>query len=264
MFGFLEVEDDPEALAALLDAAAGWLVARGPRPHGRPHGLHDERRVRRPDRGLRARAARSSSPGTRRTTPRAARGGRDGEGDGPLHVGARDLRPREDAADPLRPRRRPRARARRAHPQMSSGACAREMDRFAEVYNSAWRENWGFVPYSKEDLDCYAAELRLVFDKPWFMVAERDDETVAMAISVPDINQVLREDERADPAVRLVALPAAQEIIDRVPRRLPRASSPSTSTPASPRRSTSSTSTSPRARRSSGARWAGSSRPTAR
>ena len=25
MFGFLEVEDDPEALAALLDTAAAWL-----------------------------------------------------------------------------------------------------------------------------------------------------------------------------------------------------------------------------------------------
>ena len=67
------------------------------------------------------------------------------------------------------------------------------MDRFADVYNSAWRENWGFVPYSKEDLDFYAGELRLVFDKPWFMVAEREGETIAMAISVPDINQVLRK-----------------------------------------------------------------------
>jgi hypothetical protein len=29
MFGFLEIEDDPEALAALLDIAAAWLTARG-------------------------------------------------------------------------------------------------------------------------------------------------------------------------------------------------------------------------------------------
>ena len=29
MFGFLELEDDPEALGALLDAAAGWLRERG-------------------------------------------------------------------------------------------------------------------------------------------------------------------------------------------------------------------------------------------
>ena len=47
------------------------------------------------------------------------------------------------------------------------------MDAFAEVYNAAWSENWGFVPYSKEDLDAYAQELQLVFDKHWFMIAER-------------------------------------------------------------------------------------------
>jgi GNAT superfamily N-acetyltransferase len=69
-----------------------------------------------------------------------------------------------------------------------------DMDRFAEVYNAAWQRNWGFVPYSKEDLDAYTQELQLVFDPNWFMVAEResDGETVGVAITVPDINQVLR------------------------------------------------------------------------
>ncbi len=40
MFGFLEFEDDPEVLRALLDAAEGWLRERGLRPDGRPDGLH--------------------------------------------------------------------------------------------------------------------------------------------------------------------------------------------------------------------------------
>ena len=68
------------------------------------------------------------------------------------------------------------------------------MDRFADVYNAAWKDNWGFSPYSKEDLDYYSQELQLVFDSDWFMVAETaQGETVAMAITVPDINQVLRK-----------------------------------------------------------------------
>ena len=46
---------------------------------------------------------------------------------------------------------------------------------FAEIYNEAWARNWGFVPYSKEDLDAYAQELHLVFDRDWFMVAETAD-----------------------------------------------------------------------------------------
>jgi GNAT superfamily N-acetyltransferase len=71
----------------------------------------------------------------------------------------------------------------------------KDMDAFAEVYNSAWSNNWDFVPYSKKDLDAYAQELQLVFDKHWFMIAEREDtgEVVGMAITVPDINPVLEK-----------------------------------------------------------------------
>jgi GNAT superfamily N-acetyltransferase len=69
----------------------------------------------------------------------------------------------------------------------------RDMDVFAEIYNQAWARNWGFVPYDKADLDAYAQELQLVFDPQWFMISERIDtgEAVGLAITVPDINQVL-------------------------------------------------------------------------
>jgi GNAT superfamily N-acetyltransferase len=77
--------------------------------------------------------------------------------------------------------------------KMSRRHLRREMDRFAEIYNAAWADNWGFVPYSKEDLDAYALDMQLVFSREWFMVAERDGDTIAVAITLPDINQVLRK-----------------------------------------------------------------------
>ncbi len=69
----------------------------------------------------------------------------------------------------------------------------KDMDAFAEVYNSAWSKNWDFVPYSKKDLDALAQEMQLVFDKHWSMIAERveDGEVVGMAMTFPDVNQVL-------------------------------------------------------------------------
>jgi len=69
----------------------------------------------------------------------------------------------------------------------------KELDSFAEVYNSAWAKNWDFVPYSKKDLDALAQEMQLVFDKHWAFIAERIDtgEVVGMAMTFPDINQVL-------------------------------------------------------------------------
>ena len=46
----------------------------------------------------------------------------------------------------------------------------------------------------KKDLDVYAQEMQLVFDRNWFMVAETaDGETAAIAITIPDINQVLKK-----------------------------------------------------------------------
>jgi GNAT superfamily N-acetyltransferase len=76
--------------------------------------------------------------------------------------------------------------------RMSRRSLRKDMDRFAEVYNAAWSENWGFVPYSERDLDVYAQEMQLVFDRNWFMVAESaEGKTAAIAITVPDVNQVL-------------------------------------------------------------------------
>ena len=78
--------------------------------------------------------------------------------------------------------------------KMSRRHLRRDIDLFGETWNDAWKDNWGFVPYSKEDLDHYAQELQLVFDKHWFMVAEnREGEAVGVAITVPDINQALKK-----------------------------------------------------------------------
>ena len=77
--------------------------------------------------------------------------------------------------------------------RMSRRTLRKDLDVFGEIYNEAWSRNWGFVPYSKTDLDAYAQEMHIVFDPDWFMVAETAaGEPVGVAITVPDINQVQR------------------------------------------------------------------------
>ena len=76
---------------------------------------------------------------------------------------------------------------------MTRRSLRRDLDEFANVYNAAWSRNWGFVPLSKEDLDEMALNYQLVFDGDWFMIAENETETVAAAITIPDINQVLKK-----------------------------------------------------------------------
>ncbi len=77
--------------------------------------------------------------------------------------------------------------------RMSRRSLRRDLDRFAEVYNEAWSENWGFVPYTERDLDVYAQEMQLVFDRNWFMVAETEPRArpPRSRSPCPDVNQVL-------------------------------------------------------------------------
>jgi GNAT superfamily N-acetyltransferase len=66
-----------------------------------------------------------------------------------------------------------------------------EISRFMEVYNEAWGRNWGFVPVTDEEVRFQARDLKPILREEWAMIAEKDDEVVGAALTLPDINQVL-------------------------------------------------------------------------
>jgi hypothetical protein len=193
MFGFLELEDDQEAMDALLAAAEAWLRERGRDRMVGPmdfsmndesgvviEGFEHEPMIRQP----------WHPPYYQRLC----------EGAG-LEKAIDLLMWRLEIADrkkilpvlfELAERCEPDHGIRLRH--MTRRSLRRDMRRFAEVYNEAWQKNWGFVPYGEEDLKAYTQELHLVFDPQWFMVSERisDGATAGVAITVPDINQVLK------------------------------------------------------------------------
>ena len=191
-FGFFEVEDDQEAAEALLDAAAAWLRDRGMERMVGPadFSMNDESGILVEGFQLRPMIRQPWHPPYYQQL--VERAGMTKAMDllmWNLEVTERDkvlpviwelaAKAESEHGIRVRPMRRHQLR--------------KDMDAFAEVYNSAWSENWDFVPYSKKDLDALAQELQLVFDKHWAMIAERLDtgEVVGMAMTFPDINQVL-------------------------------------------------------------------------
>jgi ribosomal protein S18 acetylase RimI-like enzyme len=68
-----------------------------------------------------------------------------------------------------------------------------EVQRFMEVYNEAWDRNWGFVPVTEEEVSFQVKNLKPILDENWAMIAERNGEVVGAALTLPDINQVLRK-----------------------------------------------------------------------
>jgi GNAT superfamily N-acetyltransferase len=192
MFGFLELEEDPEVLRALLDAAAGWLRERGRDRMVGPMDftMNDESGVLIEGFDRVPLVRQPWHPPYYQRLCEAA--GLEKAVDlfmWELRISDRDkiLPIIRKLAGELEPKHGITIR------KMSRRRLRRELDAFAEIYNEAWSANWGFVPYTKADLDAYAQELQLVFDRDWFMVAENSrGETVGVAITIPDINQVLQ------------------------------------------------------------------------
>lgn len=69
----------------------------------------------------------------------------------------------------------------------------KEIARFMEVYNEAWGRNWGFVPITDEEVEFQAKNLKQILSEDWAMIAERDGEILGAALTLPDINQVLKK-----------------------------------------------------------------------
>ena len=191
-FGFVEFEDDPEVVAALLGAAEGWLLARGCERIVGPadFSMNDESGVLIEGFELRPMIRQPWHPPYYQQLIEQAGMAKAMD----LLMWNLEVSDREkvlpvifELAEKVQSEHGIRVRP------MRRRQLRKDMDAFAEIYNSAWSKNWDFVPFSKKDLDAYAQELHLAFDKHWAFIAEKEDtgEVVGMAMTFPDINQVL-------------------------------------------------------------------------
>lgn len=68
----------------------------------------------------------------------------------------------------------------------------REIKLLREIYNSAWSENWGFVPWTEAEFEHAARSLKKVIDPDIVLVAEVDGKPVGFSMALPDINIALK------------------------------------------------------------------------
>lgn len=194
MFGFFECEDDAEVAGALLDTARDWLRARGRDRMIGPLNFSTNHEC-----GLLV-EGHERAPQILEDWHHPYLGPLlEGQGlvkemdlyKWSLHVSGRDqvMPIIFDLAEKLEPEHGIRIRGMRRRDLKA------EVGRFMEIYNAAWERNWGFVPLTDTEIEHYASELKPVLDENWAMVAERVDtgETVGVALTLPDFNQVLKK-----------------------------------------------------------------------
>jgi len=61
------------------------------------------------------------------------------------------------------------------------------------IYNETWKENWGFLPLTKEELAASAEEFKLILDPDFTHFAEIDGKPVAFSLGLPDLNILLKK-----------------------------------------------------------------------
>ena len=68
-----------------------------------------------------------------------------------------------------------------------------ELETLRAIFNDAWSDNWGFVPFTREEFAELGTALRLFVPDDFIRIAEFDGEPVAFIAILPNLNEVLRE-----------------------------------------------------------------------
>jgi len=68
-----------------------------------------------------------------------------------------------------------------------------ESRRLREIYNQAWEKNWGFVPFTQDEIEFMTNELKPLLVPEFAWIAEIGKKPVGFTLCLPDINVVLRD-----------------------------------------------------------------------
>ena len=75
--------------------------------------------------------------------------------------------------------------------QASLAGIREEARKIREIYNQAWRHNWGFVPFTESEFEFMTRELKPILLPEFVWLAEIGNSPVGFILCVPDINEAL-------------------------------------------------------------------------
>jgi hypothetical protein len=188
-FGLIAAENDREVFAALFAAAEEWLRQRGRRRVQGPFSLSINEQT-----GLLVDGFGLPPMLFMPHDPRYAAGRIEALG----YARAKDL-----IAYQIDARREFPPRIQRLIRRAESGGIrirhidmARIEEEFRlvmDIFNDAWRQNWGFVPFTGRELTHLATSLKPLIDPQWTAIAEYEGEAVAFGILLPNLNEVIHD-----------------------------------------------------------------------
>lgn len=73
------------------------------------------------------------------------------------------------------------------------GQFEREIEIVLRILNDAWSKNWGFIPFTPEEVAYAGKKLKQIIHPELNRIAELDGQPVAFMLTFPDINDVLKQ-----------------------------------------------------------------------
>lgn len=68
-----------------------------------------------------------------------------------------------------------------------------EMEILRDIFNDAWSENWGFVPFTQAEFAELGSSLRLLVPDEFIRIAEVDGRPAAFMAGLPNLNEIFAE-----------------------------------------------------------------------
>ena len=68
-----------------------------------------------------------------------------------------------------------------------------ELETVRNIFNDAWSDNWGFVPFEKDEFAAIGKEMLMVIPNDFIQIARIKNEPVAFIVLLPNINEAIQD-----------------------------------------------------------------------
>ena len=187
-FGMLEAEDDPETFQLLMETAEGWLRQKGMRRVAGPYNLSINQELGLLVDGFDTPPVMMMGHARPYYAARIEANGYCKEKDLLAYIINSDFEhPRAMQAIMARAKNRIRIRS------LQKARFNQELRIIRDVFNDAWSQNWGFVPWTNAEFEHLAKDLKMLVEEDLVHIAEADGEPAAFIVALPNINEAIRD-----------------------------------------------------------------------
>jgi len=77
--------------------------------------------------------------------------------------------------------------------QVDRKNAAAELEIMRDIFNDAWSENWGFVPFTRDEFNKAGKELLMIVPEDFTWIAEVEGEPAAFMVLMPNMNEAIAD-----------------------------------------------------------------------